>query len=145
MSDSRTRIWFALFVVVVFCAGLGGGVILDRAIGRPAFFDRGSPRGALDFPGPGGMRRGGRPPRLLLDRLASELDLSADQRSKIEAVLIAHRASVENVQREVRDRFDAAQRSLHDDIRKVLTPEQQEKFDKTQRERGRFGRRGPPR
>ena len=33
------------------------------------------------------------------------------------------------MQREVRERFEAEQRSLRDEIRKVLTPEQQQKFE----------------
>lgn len=82
---------------------------------------------------------------MLVERLASELDLTADQRTKIEEVLTARRTSMEALRRDVRERFDAEQRSLRDDIRKVLTPEQQEKFDRNEKERGRFGRRGPPR
>jgi Spy/CpxP family protein refolding chaperone len=160
MSDNRLRIWFSLFVLAVFCVGLAGGVALDRSFARRASvdrgFDRGGPRGPMDFgpggpgpggPGPGGglRRGGGPPPRMLVDRLASELELTADQRTKIEEVLTARRARLETVQREVRDRFEAEQRSLRDEISKVLTPEQQEKFDKSEQERGRFGRRGPPR
>ena len=160
MADNRTRIWFTLFVLVVFAAGLAGGVALDRSIARRAYldrgFDRGGPRGPMDF-GPGGpgsgpgagpvgsRRGGGPPPRVLVDRLASELDLTADQRTKIEEVLTARRTRLETVQREVRDRFAAEQHSLRDEIRTLLTPEQQQKFDKNEQERGRFGRRGPPR
>jgi Spy/CpxP family protein refolding chaperone len=153
MFDSRVRIWFALFVLVVFCVGLAGGVLVDRAIGRRAYldrsFDRGG-RGPTDF-GPGGgpmagsRRGGGPPPRRLVERLTNELNLTADQQAKIEAVLTASRSRVETLQRDVRERFDAEQRSLQDDIRKELTPEQQQKFDANQKERGRFGRRGPPR
>jgi Spy/CpxP family protein refolding chaperone len=154
MFDNRMRIWFSLFVLVVFSVGLAGGVALDRSLNRRAAFDRsfdrGGPRGPMDFapgaPGSGGPRRGGgAPPRVLVDRLASELDLTADQRTKIEEVLTARRTRLETVQREVRDRFEAEQRGLRDEIRKVLTPAQQEKFDKNEQERSRFWRRGPPR
>jgi Spy/CpxP family protein refolding chaperone len=157
MSDNRVRIWFSLFVLAVFCVGLAGGVVVGRSIGRRAYFggpfDRGGAGGPMDFgpggpggPGMGGPRRGGGPPsRMLVDRLASDLDLTADQRTKVEEVLTARRTSMETLQRDVRGRFEAEQRSLRDEIRKVLTPEQQEKFDKNEKERGRFGRRGPPR
>ena len=153
MSDNRVRLWFALFVLVVFGVGLAGGVVLNRSFVRRASFDRLSDRwrGPIDV-GPGGQgpgggpRRGaGPPPGVLVDRLARELDLTADQRTKIEEVLAARRTRLETVQREVRERFDAEQRGLRDEIRKVLTPEQQEKFDKNEQQRGRFGRRGRPR
>jgi hypothetical protein len=153
MSDNRVRLWFALFVLVVFGVGLAGGVVLDRSFGRRGAFDRSSDRGRRPMDvGPGGQgagggsrRGGGPPPAVLVDRLARELDLTAEQRTKIEEVLTARRTRLEAVQREVRERFDAEQRSLRDEIRKLLTPEQQEKFDRNEQQRGRSGRRGPPR
>lgn len=155
MSDNRVRLWFALFVLVVFVVGLAGGVVLDRSFGRRGSFDRasdrGGPRGPMNVgpggqgPGSGSRRGGGPPPAVLVERLARELDLTAEQRTKIEEVLTARRTRLETVQREVRERFDAEQRSLRDEIRKVLTPEQQEKFDRNEQQRSRSGRRGPPR
>ena len=82
---------------------------------------------------------------MLVDRLTRDLDLTADQRTKVEDVLTARRTSMEALQRDVRSRFEAEQRNLRDEIRKVLTPEQQEKFDKNEEGRRGFGRRGPPR
>jgi Spy/CpxP family protein refolding chaperone len=154
MSDNRVRLWFALFVLVVFGVGLAGGVVLDRSFGRRAGFERSSdrgPRGPMNVgpggqgPGSGSRRGGGPPPAVLVDRLARELDLTAEQRTKIEEVLTARRTRLETVQREVRARFEEEQRGLRDEIRNVLTPEQQEKFDKNEQQRGRFGRRGPSR
>lgn len=157
MSDNRVRIWFSLFVLAVFSVGVAGGVAISRATSRRAYFDRtferpdgGRPMdvgpGRPGGPGPGGgPRRGGPPSQVLVDRLARDLDLTADQRTKVADVLTARRTSMETLQRDVRSRFELEQRALRDEIRKLLTPEQQEKFDKTELERGRFGRRGPPR
>jgi hypothetical protein len=150
MPDSRLRIWFALFVLVVFTVGLAGGVIAGRVVMRRPALERGGDRGdrgPRDFgPGTVGSRRGGGPPpRVLAERLAKDLGLTPEQQTKIEAVLTASREHVESLQRDVRQRFDAEQRNLRDEIRKVLTPEQQQKFDQNEKERSRFGRRGPPR
>jgi Spy/CpxP family protein refolding chaperone len=153
MSDNRVRIWFSLFVLVVFSVGLVGGVAIGRRGYLARAFDRGRAGGPMDVtpggpggPGPlGGPRRGGPPARIIVERLARDLDLTADQRTKVEEVLTARRPSMEALQREVRGRFEAEQRSLRAEIRKVLTPEQQVKFDKNEEERRRFGRRGPPR
>ena len=63
MSDSRTRTWFALFVLVVFCVGLAGGALIGRAVMRRAPIERGFDRGPREFgPGGPGPRRGGGPP-----------------------------------------------------------------------------------
>jgi hypothetical protein len=143
MADSRMRIWFALFVLAVFCVGAAAGIIVGRRIDRfdrPGRFEaiRGGPRG-----GPGGG-----PPQLLLERLTRELDLDAAQQEQIRAVLRDSRGRVEELQRDVRTRFDAEQKTLHDEIRKILTPEQQPRFERIveQGRRGRgAGRRGQER
>src|SRR5262245_13876274 len=132
MSDSRVRIWFSLFVLAVFCVGLAGGVLTGRLISRRVLFDRGFDRGAYRGPdfGPGGRGRGGPPPDVLAGRLTQELDLTPDQRARVETVLKESRARIEALQREVGGRFEAERQQLRDEIRHVLTPEQQPRFDR---------------
>ena len=94
----------------------------------------------------GGGRMGGGPPSgRLVERLSRDLELTSDQRTKIEGVLTARRPRLDTLQQEVRSKFDAEQESLRNEIRAILTPDQQKKFDEREKEmRGRFGRRGPP-
>lgn len=146
MSDSRTRIWFALFVLAVFGVGLAAGVMVGRRLAPlPRAFDGPGFTGP-GFRGPGG----GRPPSAgrLIDRLDRELDLTDEQRANIERIFESRREPLERTQREMRDRMEREQRELQAEIRKVLTPDQQPKFEKwleQDRSRGR-GRRGgrPP-
>jgi hypothetical protein len=141
MSDSRTRIWFASFVLVVFCLGLGAGVLIGTHMRPGPPFRREGPFAGP--PGPdGGRGRGGPPPELLLERLDAELQLSVDQEARIKTVLEARRERLDTLQRDVRDRFEHEQRELRDEIRAVLTPEQQPKFDKWIEQEGARGRRG---
>ena len=116
MSDNRVRIWFALFVLAVFCVGLAGGVLIGRRIAFDRFADRGVRRPGPDGPGPGpmGQGRGGQMRGLLLERLARDLDLTSDQRTQIDAVLSSRRARLEELRRDVNARFDAEQRELGD-------------------------------
>ena len=142
MADSKVRLWFALFVLVIFCVGLTGGALVarrllppERSIGRliggPRTFGPGDPDGRR------GPMRG-----LLVERLSRELDLTAEQRAKIDQALTSSRNRLETLQRDVRDRFDAERRTVQDEIRGVLTPEQQQKFDAMEKDgRGRPGRR----
>ena len=143
MSDSRTRLWFALFVLAVFCAGLATGAILaPRLAPRLPGFDR------PPVAGPGGRRPPS--PQRLIDRLDRELQLTDEQRERIQSIFESRREPLERVQREMRNRMEQEQRELQAEIRKVLTPEQQPKFDKwleEDRARGRGrrgGRFGPP-
>lgn len=146
MADSKVRVWFALFVLVVFCVGLAGGVLIGRRLPRERPVDR-VLRGPRDVP-PGALdgRRGGPMRGVLVERLARDLDLTPEQRVRIDAILAAGRARLETLQRDARQRFDDEGRGLRAQIRDVLTPEQQRKFDEQNAlGRGPFGRRGPPR
>ena len=131
MSDSRPRIWFALFVLAVFCVGLASGVLLERhAIGLPP---RPPDRPFGELPGaqgPPGARRGGPPPGILIERLSRDLQLTEDQRTRIGVVLKTSREHLDGLQQETHDRLETEQRELRDKIRQELTPEQQPKFDR---------------
>lgn len=147
MSDSRTRVWFALFVLAVFCAGAATGAIIvrriDSSVFDPAGWQSRPPDGRTRPPGAG---RPGAPSARLIDRLDRELQLTAEQKARIQQIFDARRDQLERVQREMRERIEQEQRELQAEIRKVLTAEQQPKFDKwleQDRGRGRGRGRGP--
>ena len=125
MSDSRMRIWFALFVLAVFCVGLTAGMLIGRRMVGPI------PPGP-EFGPFGGPGRGGRGPgaERLVERLTSDLDLTSEQRVQIEGVLKARRERLNQLQHDVRERFEREQQELRAEIRKVLTPDQQQKYDR---------------
>jgi len=133
MSDSRSRIWFALFVLVVFCVGLATGVLLGRRMVGPPGAGMGELAGVPGQTGPLGPpagRRGGPPPGILLERLSRDLSLTEDQRTRISVVLKASRERLDQFQGETHDRLEAEQRDLREKIRQELTPEQQPRFDR---------------
>lgn len=148
MADNRTRIWFSLFVLAVFSAGIAAGVILDRQFGPARRF---GPPGRSGPPPEGRGGRGGPSPDRLIERLDRELDLSDEQVASIRAVFEKRREPLERLQREMRDRMDQEQRELRAEIKQALNAEQQAKFDKWLESeprglgpgRGRGGRRGP--
>jgi uncharacterized membrane protein len=128
VHDSRARIWFALFVLVVFCLGGAGGFILGRHV--PPFAGRpGPPPGPPFGRGMGGPGAPAGLPPPVAARLAGELNLDDAQRAKFRAVLDDHRRKFEQVHREARDRFDGEQRELYAAIRALLRPDQVQRFD----------------
>jgi hypothetical protein len=143
MPDSRARIWFALFVLVVFCAGLAGGIFVGRRMGPTG------PGGAFGMmrgrgPGPFGpapaFGRGGRggPPGIppdLVDRLSADLGLDAAQRAQVTRILDERRDRLEQIHREARDKFEKESTDLHAALRAVMRPDQQQKFDEWVRRR----------
>jgi Spy/CpxP family protein refolding chaperone len=137
MPDSRTRVWFSLFVLAVFCVGLALGLVLGRRM--PLMPQR---TGMFMGPpgGPGVRPRGG----MLIERLDRELQLTADQKTRVQAIFDGRRSHLEALQRDIAARAEQEQHELQAEIRKVLTPEQQPRFDRwlEQQPRGRRGR--PP-
>ena len=147
MHDSRARIWFALFVLAVFCFGGAAGFVVGR---HPPPFPgwAGDPVGP-EGRGPAGGRNGGPPfgrgfgragvpagiPPPMAARLASELGLDADQRARMQTILEERRRRFEQVHREARDRFETEQRDLQAAIRAILRPDQIERFDRFMSER----------
>lgn len=143
MSDNRTRIWFSLFVLAVFGLGLATGLFLGRRMEPP-------PRVAGPPPAVRPMGPPGQPPELLIERLDRVLRLTGEQREQVEAIFDARGGRLEEMQREVVARADEERRALQAEIRTVLTPQQQQRFDRWLQEaprgpgRGGRGRGGPP-
>jgi Spy/CpxP family protein refolding chaperone len=123
MTNRRAAIWFAVFAVVVFASGVASGVLLDRLFVGP----RPAPGIAM-----GGFRGGPNPARLA-GQLTRELSLTSEQSARVQAIFDERRGQVRRMHRdlraEARRRFVEEQGSLRAEIRAVLTPEQQVKFD----------------
>lgn len=138
MSDSRAKIWFALFTLAVFCLGGASGIVIGRHMGPPPRerglfgFGRGSMRG----PGGGlagfapGEGRGAPLPPDLVNRLTRDLQLDDSQQTALKKILDDRRGRLEQVHREAREKFEQEQRELREAIRGILRPDQQQAFDR---------------
>ena len=122
--EMRTRVWVGLFVLVVFLAGLGAGILAGPWLGlgpRPGF---GPGRGGPPVPPMSGR---------MLERMASRLDLSDDQGERLAALFDARRERFRvldrEMRRQMRARFAAEQETLRAAIAEILTPAQMDRFD----------------
>ena len=145
MNGTMMRLWAGLFVLVVFVGGLAAGFVV-RPLLSSAFSYR-SPRPAFE-PGPRGARR----PRVterLLDRIATQIALTPDQRQQLEEVFENRRQRFRRLDEDIRRQFETEQEQMTMDIATILTAEQMEVFEneiiQMRRDRRRPERfRGPP-
>jgi Spy/CpxP family protein refolding chaperone len=114
--------WLALVLLIgVFIAGGAIGVAADRAIEH---------------------RHGHHgPPGSQLDRMARELDLTAAQRAQFDTILEKRRTQMRTLFAPIRPQMDSLMAlgkvigdSTHQQLRRILNPDQQAKFDKLHQE-----------
>jgi len=136
MTKQAMRVWFVLFVALVFAAGVAAGMMVGPRLsprwpGPRALAVREGPRGLP------GMR--GR----LAPVLAEELGLDADQQKKLAEVFAKRRERFAVMQRNLRQQYEDEQKGLREDIRAILRPDQMSKFEewlkRAQRRRPRPG------
>jgi protein CpxP len=91
----------------------------------------------------GGGRRGGRGMMMNADRLSQELNLTPEQKTKVEGIfqeqrtqMMALRQDSSVSQDDRREKMEKIRETTHNKIRDVLTSEQKEKFDKMGQGRG---------
>ena len=122
-SSRRTRLVGAALLVAVFLSGVLAGVAADRLLGRPA-------GGWAHAGGRWAERRGGP-----LADLADRLDLTPEQRARVEAVLERRHGEIKEFWRESGPRLRTIVDSTHVEIRSVLTASQREEFESVVAER----------
>lgn len=94
----------------------------------------------------GQEQRGGRGHhRSSIERMTERLDLTPEQKAKVQPIIDQARPQIENIRREAMEKTKAIMENAMAQIRPLLTPEQQQKLDEAQNERreGRGGRKGP--
>lgn len=134
MTDTRTRLWIGLFVLVVFLAGLGAGIVAAPWLDRDGRAERGFRRDGLTPPGGSGR---------LVERMSNRLDLREEQTARLRTLFDARRDRVRTLRREMRERLATEQGSFRTAIADVLTPEQMATFEREFLRLG--GRRDRPR
>ncbi len=144
MTTMRMRLWAGLFALLVFIAGVAGGVALSPWISS----SREAPRPGL---GPRGARGGplaGPPTARLLDRIAAEIELTEDQDAQLREVFDTRGQRMREINEQVRGLFEAEQVQMNEEIAALLTPAQMDVFNneivRMREFRGRRGGVGGP-
>jgi Spy/CpxP family protein refolding chaperone len=83
----------------------------------------------------------------MLNKFSDRLSLTDEQRTQVKAIMHQKRSKMGVIYTEMRPRFEQVRNETSDEIRKILTPEQQQKFEEFEaekRERFRKGRARRP-
>ena len=112
----RSKGFALIFLVGAFLAGMAIGVTADRTMEH---------------------RHGRHEPRSPIDRMAHDLSLTATQRASFDSILESRRKQMRQLFDPIRPQMDSLMAlgkvmrdSTHQQLRRLLTPEQQVKFDK---------------
>lgn len=137
MNVTRTRVWMAVFIGLVFVCGFLVGGTAGMLVGPRHLAGVGLASPPPERPA--GPRRPGFRAERILNRLAREdPDFTDEQRARLEALFAGRRQAFERVAREMRERYAAEQEALRARVAEILTPGQMEIFDDARRRR-----RGP--
>lgn len=134
MNETRTRIWIAVFVGLVFVSGLAVGHTTSTWLR-----DTDGLRGFRDLPQ--GRFESSRPIHgRLAEQLEQDPEFTDERRQQLEELLASRRARFRALNEEMRARFEEEQANLRSEMQAILTPAQMEIVDDAARE-GRPGRR----
>jgi Spy/CpxP family protein refolding chaperone len=108
-----------MFVLIgVFLGGLLAGVLVERTLLGPPVAEAAA--------APASPRPGSAEDR---ERMARELDLTAEQQARIDEILDEQQAQLREIMRETRPRTRALLQETRSRIEEVLTPAQIERFE----------------
>jgi Spy/CpxP family protein refolding chaperone len=71
----------------------------------------------------------------MMAKMTESLNLTADQKAKIQPILDEAKPKMEDIRREAMQKMKAVMDDVHSKIRPLLTPEQQQKLDSMKNER----------
>jgi len=111
--SSSYKFWIIISFILVFTAGILGGVLLERNILDSD--NRRDRRDRVHFP--------------TMEEMAETLQLSEAQQEEIRNVFKQNEIRLKDMRREIHNRFSSLQSLLLEDIKQVLNEEQKKQFD----------------
>jgi len=114
--------WVGITLAAVLVLGIGAGVLVDRFLLLATVESAISPDANRE------ERHDDRAKRFRA-RLQEELDLTDEQKGRLDEVLARNHETAEQFWRDSRTRFDELRMTFREDIRSLLSPDQKVKFD----------------
>jgi hypothetical protein len=114
-----------LATLVIFCSGLAVGALIVKKKSRPAPVAHSTQRGHTNAPSAWNLLQ-----KELVRKMDRELDLSAEQRVRIEKILKESQERTKQIRERIAPEMREELKDVREQIRTELDPEQQEKFEK---------------
>lgn len=127
-SEKRSAAFLLVAMAVLgLTVGIGGTVVAaHQGVGRLHYHAERPQRGPNEY----------------LDKLTRDLELTAEQRDSISSILERQRGDIDAIWREVRPRFDSLRTNVRAEMRVLLNPDQQARFDEISRQNDQRRNRG---
>ena len=127
-SEKRSAAFLLVAMAVLgLIVGIGGTVVAaHQGVGRLHYHAERAPRGPNEY----------------LDKLTRDLEPTAEQRDSISSILERQRGDIDAIWREVRPRFDSLRSNVRSEMRVLLNPDQQVRFDEISRQNDQRRNRG---
>jgi hypothetical protein len=109
------KFWIILSLVIVFLAGLMGGILIDRYVIDKKPTRRTRRKIPVRFP--------------TLEMMAQELSLSSEQQEQIRDIFKNNEEKIKTVRKDMNERFLSMRTQLRSEIFDVLNEEQKLKFE----------------
>lgn len=127
-SEKRSAAFLLVAMALLgLIVGVGGTLVAaHEGVGRLHYHAERPPRGPNEY----------------LDRITRDLELTAAQRDSISGILERQRGDIDAIWREVRPRFDSLRTNVRAEMRVLLNPDQQARFDEISRQNDQRRNRG---
>ncbi len=109
------KFWIALSLIVVFAAGILGGMLLEKNLTHKKFEKKDRRRSSVRFPS--------------MEDMVVELNLTPEQEDKIREVFRNNEERFKTLRKDIDARLKSMRYQLKEEINSVLTEEQAQKFD----------------
>ena len=109
------KFWIIFSLVIVFLAGLLGGILFDRYVIDKKPTQRTRRKISVRFP--------------TLEMMAQELKLTSDQQEQIREIFKNNEVRIKTVRKDINERFLSMRTQLRSEIFDVLNEEQKLKFE----------------
>ena len=109
------KFWIVLSLIIVFAAGILGGVLLEQQLAHSKIKKKTERRSSVRFP--------------TLEMMAVELSLTSEQQEKIREIFRNTEERMKELNSSFRKQFSNLRSELKNDIKSVLSEEQAQKFE----------------